>query len=244
MAIDPYTASVLIGGAGEVLGGLFGGDDERRARQERERALAELAGLDIEAGPSSLDSYATDPRLRLAQVGAVDELGRVGREGGMDIGSRVALREAMNDTAARERGSREAILQSMAMRGQSGGGAELAAQLTNQQGAAARDASTGARAAADARTRALQALTQSGQLAGQTRGQDFNEAAGKAAAHDAIERFNASQRLSRGTTIAGMRTGNARAMDEDAALRRSRGSGVGSAVGQVVGAVGGSRGWF
>jgi hypothetical protein len=237
--MDPFTASVLAGGAGEVIGGLFGGDDEKRARHERERALAELAGLDVEAGPSSLDSYNADPRVRLAQLGAMDELGRVGREGGMDIGSRVAFREAQDETSARERGSREAILQSMAMRGQGGGGAELAAQLTNQQGAAARDASTGARAAADARTRALTALTQSGQLAGQTRGQDFGEAAGKAAAHDRIATFNASQRLNRGTAVAGMRMGNANAMDQDAAQKRSRNSGLGSAVGQGVGAAAG-----
>jgi hypothetical protein len=239
--MDPFTASVLVGGAGEVVGGLLGGGDEKRARRERERALAELAGLNVEAGASPLDAYNADPRLRLAQTGAVDELGRVGREGGMDIGSRVALREAQDETSARERGSREAILQGMAMRGQSGGGAELAAQLTNQQGAAARDASTGARAAADARTRALTALTQSGQLAGQTRGQDFGEAEGKAAAHDAIERFNASQRLSRGTAVAGLRTGNANAEDGQG---RRRNSGLGSAGGQVLGAVGGARGWF
>jgi hypothetical protein len=242
--MDPFTASVLVGGAGEVIGGLFGGDDEKRARRERERALAELAGLNVEAGPSSLNSYNADPRLRLAQVGAMDELGRVGREGGMDIGSRVALREAQNATSAQERGSREAILQSMAARGQGGGGAELAAQLTNQQGAASRDAATGARAAADARTRALMSLTQSGQLAGQTRGQDFGEAAGKAGAQDAINQFNASQRLSRGTAVAGLRTGNAGSLNQDAARERSRNSGILSAGGQVLGAVGAKKGWF
>jgi hypothetical protein len=237
--MDPFTAAALVGGAGEVVGGLFGGDDEKRARRERERALAELAGLNVEAGASPLDAYNADPRLRLAQTGAVDELGRVGREGGMDIGSRVALREAQDETSARERGSREAILQNMAMRGQSGGGAELAAQLTNQQGSAARDASTGARAAADARTRALTALTQSGQLAGQTRGQDFSEASGKAAARDAIEQFNASQRLSRGMAVAGMRTDNANAQYGEG---RRRNSGIGSAIGTVVGAVGAKKG--
>jgi hypothetical protein len=242
--MDPFTASIVAGGAGEVIGGLFGGDDERRARHERERALAELAGLNVEAGASPLDGYNADPRLRTAQLGAVDEFGRIAREGGMDIGSRVALREAQDDTSARERGSREAILQNMAMRGQGGGGAELAAQLTNQQGSAARDASTGARAAADARTRALTALTQSGQLAGQTRGQDFGEAEGKAAAHDRIATFNASQRLNRGTAVAGMRVSNANAMDQDAAQKRSRNSGAGSAVGQVVGGYGASKGWF
>jgi hypothetical protein len=239
--MDPFTASVLAGGAGEVIGGLFGGDDEKRARAERERALRELAGLDVEAGPSSLDAYSADPRLRVAQLGAVDELGRVGRAGGMDIGSRVALREAQDETSARERGSREAILQNMAMRGQSGGGAELAAQLTNQQGAAASAASTGAMAAAEARTRALTALTQSGQLAGQDRGQDFGEAEGKAAARDTIGRFNASQRLSRGTALAGMRVGVAGANEGQG---RRQNSGIGSAIGQTVGAIGAKKGWF
>lgn len=241
MALDPITGSIIAGGAGEVLGGLFGGDDEKRARRERQRALAELAGLNIEADPSQLDAYRTDPRMRLAQTTAVDELGRVGREGGMDIGSRVAYQEAADETAQRERGSREAILQSMAARGQGGGGAELAAQLANQQGAAERNASTGRAAAADARQRALTALTQSGQLAGQTRSADFGEASGKAAAHDAIERFNASQRLNRGTTIAGIRTGNANAEYGEG---RRRNSGIGAAIGTVAGGYGASKGWF
>jgi hypothetical protein len=239
--MDPFTASVVAGGAGEVIGGLFGGDDERRARHERERALAELAGLNVEAGASPLDGYNADPRLRTAQLGAVDEFGRIAREGGMDIGSRVALREAQDDTSARERGSREAILQNMAMRGQGGGGAELAAQLTNQQGSAARDASTGARAAADARTRALTALTQSGQLAGQTRGQDFGEAEGKAAAHDRIATFNADQRLRRGGMIANTRGGYAATSDQNAERDRQTGAGVGLSLGTLLGNMGGSK---
>jgi hypothetical protein len=237
--MDPFTAATLVGGAGEVVGGLIGGDDEKRARRERERALRELAGLDIEADPSSLDSYNADPRLRLAQLGAIDEFGRVARQGGLDLQSRVALRDAMDETSAQERGNREAILQNMASMGQGGGGASLAAQLSNQQGAAARNAQVGRGAAADARQRALDALATSGQLAGETRGQDFGEASGKAAARDAINQFNASQRLSRGTTIAGLRTGNAAA---EYGTGRRRNSGIGAALGTVAGAVGAKKG--
>lgn len=63
-------------------------------------------------------------------------------------------------------------------------------QAMAQQAGADRAAMGGLQAAADARSRALQALQAGGQMAGQAEGQDFERAARVAESQDAIARFN------------------------------------------------------
>lgn len=141
---------------------------------------------------SELSQYSTDPRLRQAQMAALDQLTRIGSEGGLTDTDRAAILEAQNQMGAQERGSREAILQNMAARGLGGSGTELMAQLANQQGQATRGALAGTQIAADARQRALDAILGGGQLGGQIQGQDFAQAQAKAQAQDVINRFNAA----------------------------------------------------
>ncbi len=215
---------------GSGLGELIGGGAAARARR---RALEELRGVKEEAGPSAYENIRSlsDPTLRLAQMGALRQLQETGGAGGLDLGSRVALNQAAADTARRERGSREAILQQMAMRGAGGSGASLAAQLANQQGAAERNAMSGEQAAADARARALAATAQSGELAGGIRGQDWGEASQRAGALDALSRFNASQRLTKGGMIYGGQTSDA---DADAERKKRLFGGAGMAAGSFL----------
>ena len=71
-----------------------------------------------------------------------------------------------------------------------GSGAELAAQLANQQGSANRMSATAGNIASEGRQRALQAMMQSGQMAGQMQGADFNRQAQIAQARDQISQFN------------------------------------------------------
>ncbi len=212
---------------GAGLGELLGGGAAAKARR---RALLELQGINEEAGPSAYEDLRTDPALRNAQIAAARRLASEGAEGGLGIQSRVALNESAGDMARRERGGREAILQQMAMRGAGGSGASLAAQLQNQQGSADRNAAFGARAAADARQRALAATAQSGEFAGGIRGQDWGEGAQKAGALDALSRFNASQRLTKGGMVYGGRMTNANA---DAEHWNRLAGGTGYAAGSV-----------
>lgn len=238
--MDPATAAAVGEIGGTVLGSIFGSGSRSRARAQREAALRDLQNLNVEADNSSLGSYNADPALRTAQLAAVQELARRGREGGMTLEDRVAYSQAADQTAQRARGAREAVMQNMAARGMSGSGSELAAQLANEQGAAQANATAGAQAASDSRTRALQALVQGGQMAGSTRGQDFTEASGKAQAQDSINKFNASQRLQRGGMVANVRFGNAAAYDADA----NRWSNMGGGLGSAAGAFGASKGMW
>jgi hypothetical protein len=213
---------------GTVGGDIIGSGDRRKARRAMEAALADIANTNAEAGPSAYEDLKSDPALRAAQIGALRRLEREGAEGGMGLQSRVALNEAAGDVSRRERGSREAILQQMAMRGNAGGGASLAANLTNQQGSADRNAAFGARAAADARARALQATSMSGNLAGGIRGQDWGEGSDRAGNLDALSRFNASSRLTKAGMMANVRVGQANQSNADADRWTSRGAGIGA----------------
>jgi hypothetical protein len=177
----------------------------------------DILNADVEAGE-------TRPEINDAQLYALRRMKEEAEQGGMGVQDRAALAQAQNETARRERGSREAILQNMAMRGQSGGGTELAASLSNQQGSADRSSAAGTQAAADARRRALEATAATGSMAGSIRGQD-----------DSVNEFNAAQRLRQAGMAANVRTGQANAANADANLWTNRGAGAGSGVGGLLG---------
>jgi hypothetical protein len=237
-ALGPWGAA--IGGlAGGIGGAIMGGKQRREAERQRRAMLALLEGTDAEAGPSEFGSIAADPALVTAQRSVLERLMREGSTDGLDISERVGLAQAQGEIGRQERGSREAILQSMAARGQGGSGSELAAALTNQQGSADRSAQMGSSAAAAARQRQLAALAQSGEFASGMRGQDFGEKATRAGGMDAANRFNASARLNKAGMQVGVMGGNAAA--SDAAADRSRfdgmqlGQGVGAGLGYLYG---------
>jgi hypothetical protein len=84
----------------------------------------------------------------------------------------------------------------MAERGMAGSGQELAAKLLSSQASAQRGAEGTRDLASTAYKRALDAMSQSGGLAGEMRSQEFDEESNKARAADLIARFNAEQRSS------------------------------------------------
>ena len=145
------------------------------------------------AGPTAFDDISTDPRLKDDQMASLAALKDLAANGGMNGKDQANLSKVQNQVAQADRGRRDAILQNMAARGMSGGGNELLAQLQSNQAATDRQAQQGLDIAGMAQQRALDALMQGGQLAGNIRGQDFGEAAQRAAAKDAVDRFNAAQ---------------------------------------------------
>jgi hypothetical protein len=166
----------------------------------------------MQAGGTEFDKIKMDPQAMAAWMGALKQMQGVAGQGGMDLQSRVAQQQAQQMAAQQEQMQRGAIQQQMAGSQQYGGGAELAAKLGAQQGTYNTAAMAGSQNASDARTRALQAMMSSGQMAGDIRGQQFGEAAARAQSQDAINRFNASQRGSaymanRGLDMAGRRIG-------------------------------------
>jgi hypothetical protein len=145
-------------------------------------------------GDTGLKEISADPRLKNAQMASLSALQDISEGGGLTMTDKAKLAKIQADNASAEKGSREAILQNAKMRGVGGSGLELGAQMINQQGSATRRNQEGLDVAAQAEQRALEALMNSGQLAGQVRGQDFGEQSQVAQAQDSIDRFNAQNR--------------------------------------------------
>lgn len=211
MAFDYDNASggaSLGGGIGGALGGLVGWLLSAKDREEEERIyeqmFAEWNDINPEVrarleetyslGPSAMDGVRADPTLRNNQLLAQEGLMEAGRSGGMDAGSRARLAQAQTQSARQEQGARLALQQQAQTRGQGNSLTSYATQLAAQQGAAQRLGMESVQAAGDASERALAALAQGGTLAGQVRGQDFQEGAARATAQDRINEFNLRNR--------------------------------------------------
>ena len=151
-------------------------------------------GQAILQDPSFMESVGANPQLVQAQQQSLQALQDVGRSGGQDALTRSRMAQTMGQVGQQERANREALQAQMQRRGIGGSGIDLAQQAIAQQRGADRTAQLGFQTAADAEQRALQALSQSGQLAGSIRGQQFSEDAQRAAAMDRIAQFNTQHR--------------------------------------------------
>jgi hypothetical protein len=210
-------AAPIIGGA--IGRGVAGGYEEQ-ADEARRRALEEISGIRIptveeqrlaleapelvgtytpeqelaeQLAASRMEEISVDPRLKAAQMQALETMQRMGVEGLSPV-EKAALNEARRETERAARGREEAILQNLAQRGVAGSGLELAARQQASQQAAQRAAEESDRIMAMAQQRALASIAQSGQLGGQMRQQEFGEQSKVASAADEIARFNALQR--------------------------------------------------
>lgn len=217
--MDPITAAAAMGSSvvGNLLGSVFGAGARRREREMQDKAVSVIEALKlptveeqqlaleklvqqgeitpeeiqtIALGQTEMADISTDPRLRNAQMDALEKLSRQGEEG-LTAVDRAALNQVRSSVAQDARARNEAVLQNMAQRGMGGSGAELAAQLSNSQAAALRASEESDRLAAMAQQRALEATMSGANLAGQVQGRDFEQQAAIARAKDEIARYNA-----------------------------------------------------
>ena len=201
----PILGALAIGAGINLAGGLLGewwasSDDE-----EKQRLIDEAASLygDISAptlekvlaekvGASAYEGIPRDFGNLQARNRALNAIIEEGLSGGQSLQSQMEMEGARRATSAEELQARQAVLQQAQSRGLGGQGA-LVAQMQAQQAGADRMSMAGLQSAADARTRALQALSQGGSMAGQAEESDFGRAARIAESRDAIARFNAQQ---------------------------------------------------
>lgn len=141
---------------------------------------------------SALEGVRIPEELLNAQRNALTKITAIADAGGLTAIDKARLLDIQDEQAARSKGEQEAIIQNAQQRGVSGGGLEMQSRLISQQQAANRSARAGTDVAADAQRRALEAITQSGTMAGAQRTQAFNEAAKVAEAKDMISNFNTS----------------------------------------------------
>lgn len=144
----------------------------------------------IQQNPSLMNTMTYDTTGKGAQLEALSRLQGISTNGGMDATDKAKLNDIESRTGQQERGAREAVMQNARERGVGGGGNELVAQLMADQNGATNANAAGLDVASQAQQRALQAIQQSGQLGGQIESQNYGEEANKAAAQDAINKFN------------------------------------------------------
>lgn len=202
--MDPVTGMMLAGTAVQVGSGLLGyflsRGDQKRADQLQEAALRKYGEVTEETiskvapeiiPASELAKIQTDPALRDAQMSALDKLTEVYEGGGETLADKAYLNRVNNDLSRQEAVAKNRISDEMATRGIGGGGTELAMMRASGQDGLQRRSQAAMDRAGQAQQRALDAMMGRGDMAGKLRGQDFSEQAQKAAAQDAINRYNA-----------------------------------------------------
>jgi hypothetical protein len=217
MAIATGTLAAISAGAGlaSTVGGMIQGSKDRKAANAAyQRAMEEIekvgappnlareiflkefksAGVltpeleqNINLEASKVAQIQEDPRLKDAQLRALEQMQQVGR--GLSPQERATFNKLRSEVQRDTEAKRQQIVQNMQARGQAGSGAELAAALMSSQAGADQASEAGDRIAAASAERALQAMLQSGQLGGQIRSQDFGVAQAKASAEDEMNRM-------------------------------------------------------
>lgn len=215
----------LINAGGSIIGGLAGrsasssAEARQQAMLDQARQYYEDAGLppetykplllqqfqqagiltpeleqQINLGPSAVASVKTDEALKEQQFNALKELKDRGGAG-LTPEERAQFAKMQQQVGADEESKRQQILQQSAMRGQSGGGQELAAQLLSSQASANQASQAGMELSGHASQRALQAMLQGGQLAGNVQQQQFGQDIQRSQAQDEFNRFNTQNQI-------------------------------------------------
>lgn len=227
---------------------------------------------DFEGGPSLSDSelakITTDPRYSSFEQQALRDLEQQSKDGlsARDLADMAQLEAQVNRSNSGRIG---AIQQNMSARGMGGSGMELVAQMQAAQDATERQALASIEKNAQVQQGRRDATSQLGNMAGQLQGRDFQQAAQKAAAQDAINRFNtanqwnqnqynhqgrqgtANQNVAQNNQFAQnvmqanqggaqMRYNSGVEADNRAAMRKQGKQGQNAAIGTAIGTVGGA----
>lgn len=192
---------------GKKLGGAK--TDEQKAA-EKELASSKLAYEDLvtpdlieerpelaqsyDQGESTLGKVGTDPAYRQAQMDQLAALKSLAANGGRSAASDANLAQIQQNELATARGQRDAILQNANARGMGGSGATLLAQLASSQNATNNQSLQDQNVLAQQQNAALQAGQSAATLGANLENTDYAQQANKAAANDAINRFNSTQR--------------------------------------------------
>lgn len=132
-----------------------------------------------------------DPLARESQQKVLGQLAEVSGESGMTPQMQARLTAALDQVQTQEQGANASVLDLMAQRGIPTSLMGTAAQLANnaQQSRSANLAAT--QAAGQAEQNAIQAMMNEGNLASSMQGQQYKEAADRAAAENAMQQWNA-----------------------------------------------------
>jgi hypothetical protein len=141
---------------------------------------------------NAMDSVTSDPRTKEAEISALNKMQALAENGGHDAQSDMGVADAQSKMNQTLQGQRASVLDQMAARGIPTSLMGTAAQLAFAGQDSEQAHKDALQAKADAEQRALQAISGTGQLAGQINNQDFNQQAVKAQSQNAIDQWNAA----------------------------------------------------
>lgn len=179
--------------------------EQRAALEEYRRYVDEFTSMNpaeydsagnliqYEMGPSDYENIRTDPRYGEYELSALRELENASRDGLTDR-DRADLMRTENIANRANRGRIESIRQNMQARGMGGGGLDLVAQLQSAQDANEMEALRALEVSGMAQDRKRRATLDLGGMASNLQQRDFQQAAEKARARDAINQFNTQTR--------------------------------------------------
>jgi hypothetical protein len=199
------------------MAGIFGGGDAGKSEMEKANRLMqdniarleaigipsmeaqkialqtpELVGqLEAEVlGPSAMEGVQEDPRLKAAQMSALEDISNIAKSGGLDATARLNLEQGLGRVA----GAEQARLQTLREDPTLGQGQKLALQIQAIQGAGQSQKDIALQTAAQAQQARMAALGQQGSMATQMSQQQLALAGQKASAADVINQFNTQGR--------------------------------------------------
>jgi hypothetical protein len=212
----PLIAGIGAPIAGGIIGNIAAQGSQSQDQQALQNALAQIQGVNVpgvaeqqwqlaqeqaqgaltpealaayQMGPNAMSGIQTNPAYAQAQQQQLQALQQLGA-GGLTAQERANIISANQQAAGVGNAANAATLQAMNARGMGGSGAQLAAQLANNQNAANMASQQGANINAQAQNQALGAMSQAGSLAGQMQAQQFGQQAAIAQAQNAINQFN------------------------------------------------------
>jgi hypothetical protein len=221
---NPYVAVGVA--AISLIGGIMGNNANKKAQAKAEAALAQARAYIEQVGPppdiskaiileklkeagvltpdleqkinvgvSKLSEYQEAAQGRDAQVNALQLMSRASREG-IGATERADLNKLRTQAAMDAEAKRQQLMQSLQSRGIAGSGSELASQLAMQQQGYQTASDEGDRMAAQAQTRALQAMAGAASAGQQLRGSDLAHAQATRGAADEFQKFDVANQVS------------------------------------------------
>jgi hypothetical protein len=166
--------------------------DGYRNGQPAQYSVQDSLGVD-ELGPSAMEGVETDPRYKEHELAALKELEDSARNG-FTAQDKADMSRAEMDVNRQNHGRLGAIQQNMQSRGMGGSGMDIMAQLQSAQDSNDVAAMRDLEREGQMQARKSQATRDLGHMSMGMQGQEWNQAAQKAQAQDAIARFNSANR--------------------------------------------------
>ena len=208
-------ASGIGGLVGSIMGNDAGKEDMAKALGLSNDALQQLKNLYVpttseqevtldnpelagtltaeQLGDSALAGVSTDPRLKNAQMKALEELSGLSQTG-LGVEDQAAFNNLRRQAGSEAQAANQATLQNAAASGNLDSGNTLLAQLNAGQQQSNRLQQAGEAQAAQAAAARREALSQYANMSSSMANTDFSQKASQATAKDAINKFNAQNR--------------------------------------------------